>query len=142
MRFWDSSALVPLVVRQSGSAEVERWLADDPDPIAWTLTQVEVVSALQRLLREGALSERAARDAEEVAVEILLHTHVVTDVERVKSLACRLLRVHALRSADALQLGAALAWADGPANGLVLHTFDRRMALAAEREGFRVIPAP
>ena len=60
---------------------------------------------------------------------------------RVKEAACRLLRVHALRAADAMQLGAALAWADGSARGLVVHTLDRRLALAAEREGFAVVGA-
>ena len=64
------------------------------------------------------------------------------DVERVKASARRLLRLHPLRAADALQLGAALAWADGAPEGLIVHTFDRRLAAAAEREGFRVIPSP
>ncbi len=134
--------MVPLVVRQARSEEVEQWLEEDADVITWTLTHVEVVSALQRLVREGGLPERAAREAEGLATEVLRRTHVVADVERVKTLACRLLRLHALRGADALQLGAALAWADGHTEGLVLHTFDRRLALAGEREGFRVVPAP
>ena len=61
------------------------------------------------------------------ATENVSLTHVIADLERVKSFACRLLRVHALRSADALQLAAAL---------------DRRLGEAAEREGFEVPPAP
>jgi hypothetical protein len=141
LRFWDSSAVVPLVVRQTGSPLAERWLREDADAVTWTLTRVEVVSALQRLVRGGGLAERAAARAEAVAAELLRHTHVVADVERVKELACRALRIHPLRAADALQLGAALAWADGAPSGLVLHTFDGRLALAAEREGFRVIGA-
>lgn len=142
MRFWDSSAVVPLVVRQGQSAEVERWLAEDAEPVTWALTPVEVASALWRLVREGNLSERAAFSAEAISAEVLRHTHVVSDVERVKTIAFRLLRVHALRAADALQLAAALAWADGAPRGLALHSFDRRLAVAAEREGFRVIPEP
>jgi predicted nucleic acid-binding protein len=139
LRFWDTSALVPLLVTQPRSAEVERWRDDDPVAITWTLASVEIVSALQRLVRESLLSEPAAAEAELVAAEILAGTHVVTDVERVKPLAARLLRVHALRAADALQLGAALLWADGSPAGLVVHTFDLRLAAAAEREGFRAI---
>ena len=140
MRFWDSSALVPLVVHQPSSAEVEGWLAEDPDAVTWTLAAVEIVSALRRLVREGVLQERVALAAEGLAADLLVHSHVVTDVERVKSLATRLLRVHALRAADALQLGAALAWADRSPTDLVLHSFDERLALAAQREGFRVVP--
>jgi len=142
LRFWDSSAVVPLVVGQSWSTEAERWIGEDAEAVTWTLTPVEVASALQRLVRDGVLPERSAIDAESLAGELLGHTHVVSDAERVKPLACRLLRVHALRAGDALQLAAALAWADGAPSGLILHTFDRRLALAAEREGFRVIPTP
>lgn len=140
MRFWDSSALVPLVVRQAGSADVEAWIDEDPVVVVWTLTIVEVVSALRRLVRDAALPERAASAAESTAGAILARTHVVADVDRVKAIAVRLLRVHALRGADALQLAAALVWADGAPSDLVVHTLDQRLALAAEREGFRVLP--
>lgn len=140
MRFWDSSALVPLLVRQGGSPEADRWLAEDPEVVAWTLTPVELASALWRLAREGELPERTAREAESFAATLMERSHIVTDVERVKAIAHRLLRVHTLRAADALQLGAALVWADGAPDGLVLHTYDRRLAAAAEREGFEVLP--
>ena len=138
MRFWDSSAVVPLVVEQSSSREAERWIADDPVAVVWTLVRVEVVSALRRLVREEGLIESEAHRAESVLDEILVRAHTVADVERVEETACRLLRVHALRAADAMQLGAALAWADGSPRGLVVHTLDRRLALAAGREGFAV----
>lgn len=141
MRFWDSSAIVPLVVQQSSSRRVEQWVAEDGEVVTWTLTPVEVVSALRRLVREDEVTEAAAREAEQLMTDLVRHTHVVADVERVKTLACRALRLHALRWADALQLAAALAWADGHPGGLVLHTFDRPLALAAEREGFTV-PEP
>jgi predicted nucleic acid-binding protein len=142
MRFWDSSALVPLVLQQPVSPEVESWIAEDAALVAWTLTPVELVSALRRLVREGALVEHAAREAERLVSDLVSRAHVVSDVERVKSLATRLLRVHTLRAADALQLGAALAWSDGHVEDAVLHTFDHRLADAASREGFRVIPEP
>jgi hypothetical protein len=142
MRFWDSSALVPLVVRQPASPEAERWIADDSAVVTWTLTPVEVLSALRRLVRDGVLADRAAHDVEALAKTLLQRCHVVSDVERVKPVAMRLLRVHALRAADALQLAAALVWSDGPPEAAVLHTFDQRLGGAAEREGFRVMPAP
>src|SRR5262245_31474833 len=140
MRFWDSSALVPLVVQQPLSPAVERWIAEDATVVAWTLSSVELVSALRLLLREGALAEQAAREAEELARDLMARAHIVSDVERVKAITIRVLLVHALRAADALQLGAALAWSDGQVEGAVLHTFDERLAEAASREGFRVLP--
>lgn len=139
MRYWDASAVIPLAVDQPSSRDAERWAAEDPGLVVWTLTRVEAVSAMRRLVREGLFPEPEAHRAERVLEEILARAHAVTDVEGVKETACRLLRTHALRAADALQLGAALEWADGSARGLVLHTFDRRLALAAEREGFSVV---
>src|SRR5262245_8444504 len=64
MRFWDSSALVPLVVAQPSSPVTDAWLAADPAPAVWTLTPVEISSAVQRLLREGAIADEIADQAE------------------------------------------------------------------------------
>lgn len=140
MRFWDSSALVPLVVREAVSNEVERWFADDAEIVAWTLAPTEVQSAIHRLAREGGITARAVNDAEARTADLMATAHVIANLEVVKSLAARVLRLHPLRAADALQLAAALAWAAGRPEGCVLHTLDRRLGQAAEREGFRVIP--
>ncbi len=140
MRFWDTSALVPLIVQQTRSSEAVTWVAEDAGIVAWTLTQTEVLSAIRRLVREGGLTVRAATAAERVALELMTRSQVVTDVEPVKARAARLLRTHPLRAADALQLAAALAWADDRPSGHILHTFDVKLGQAAEREGFLVIP--
>jgi uncharacterized protein len=137
VRFWDSSAVVPLLVEQGASSRVTAWVAEDRAMVLWTLTPVEVVSALRRLVREGAIDEGAARRGETRLDELLVACHVVVDVEPVKAAAARLLRLHPLRAFDALQLGAALHWAEGNPLGQFLHTLDNRLALAAQREGFR-----
>jgi uncharacterized protein len=142
MRFWDSSALVPLLVRQAASPDTDRWLIEDSELALWTLTPVELASAVSRLVREGAMNEKEASRAEVRIDELVQSSHAIVDVESVKSQARRLLRVHALRAADAMQLGAAWEWASGRPGGRVLHTFDGRLALAARREGFRVLPEP
>jgi predicted nucleic acid-binding protein len=124
------------VVQQPGFAAVEQWFADDREIVIWTLTPVEILSALQRLLRGGQLTEGEAIQADSVLFEFSRRFHRIVDVERVKTIAYRVLRVHNLRAADALQLAAAIAWADGYPPGLFLHTFDRQLATAALREGF------
>jgi len=138
VRFWDSSAVVPLLIHQERSSRVASWVSGDNAMVVWTLTPVEVVSALRRLVRERAVSEDAARVAEIRLGEMMERCHVVIDVEVVKSLAARLLRLHSLRAFDALQLGAALHWTEGHPQGRMLHTLDSRLAQAAEREGFLV----
>jgi hypothetical protein len=65
-------------------------------------------------------------------------SQVIIDIEPVKALATRLLRLHPLRAFDALQLGAALHWAEAHPQGRTFHTLDGRLALAALREGFTV----
>ena len=142
MRFWDSSAIVPLLVGQAASPEADRWFCADSALAVWTLTPVEVVSALRRLARERAIDERAAVHGETRLDELIRTCHVVVDVETVKAAARRLLRLHSLRAAGALQLAAALAWSSGDPSGAVLHTLDGRLGLAASREGFRALPDP
>ncbi len=140
MRFWDSSALVPLVVQQARSSDAERWIAEDAGIVAWTLAATEMLSVIRRLAREGGLSARAANEADRLTVALVSHAQIVTDVELVKARAARVLRIHPLRAAGALQLSAALAWANDRPNGHVLHTFDTKLGRAAEAEGFRVVP--
>jgi predicted nucleic acid-binding protein len=139
VRFWDSSAVVPLAVRQAASRHADAWIAQDRDVVVWTLTAVEVASALRRLVRDGVVAERAAAHAETFVDELVARCHAVTDVERVKGLARRALRLHALRSADALQLGAALiAFGRRPRRrGFV--ALDDRLLGAAAGEGFDAI---
>lgn len=140
MRFWDSSALVPLVVSEPTSVEVRTWLDDDDDIVVWTLTDVELRSALARLARDGRLGQADLHDATARADRMLEQFHVVESVPAVKNRAKRLLMIHQLRAADALQLAAALiACADDP-GGFEFLTLDGKLAAAARSEGFRVRP--
>jgi hypothetical protein len=63
VRFWDTSALLPLVIAEPTSRRVRGWLAEDPDVVVWTLTRVELLSALARRLREAPGSARELRGA-------------------------------------------------------------------------------
>jgi predicted nucleic acid-binding protein len=139
VRFWDTSALVSLVVTERGTALAERLLAEDPGVVVWTLTRVELLSALARR-RHG--EQRAARRLETARREILgawPRWSEVTDVDSVRRHAERVVETHAIRAADALQIGAAPVAADGEPASLDFVTFDASQGEAAEREGFRVI---
>ena len=65
----------------------------------------------------------------------------VQPIVRIRQTAIRLLRVHGLRGADALQLGAALTVAEDQPASLQIVTLDDRFGQAAEREGLRVVNA-
>ena len=73
-----------------------------------------------------ALDEHGVQRAEARLDELVDTCHVVLDVEPVKALAARLLQLHPLRAFHALQVGAALHWAEQHPQGRTLHTLDRR----------------
>lgn len=139
MRFWDSSAIVPLLVAESSSIKVMAEYQRDPDLAVWWATQVECVSALARLEREGGLDGPSMVDAMERLDALAQAWQEVQPIARIRQTAIRLLRVHGLRAADALQLGAALAVAEDRPASLEVVTLDDRLGHAAEREGLRVV---
>jgi len=51
VRFWDSSALVALVVEEAQSERARELLRVDPTVAVWVLTRTEIVSALRRKQR-------------------------------------------------------------------------------------------
>lgn len=144
MRFWDSSAVAALCVDEPRTAEVERLVREDPELVVWWVTPVECASAIARRRREGSLSPADELAAIEVLDYLAQAWVEIQPGERVRSHAFRLLRVHSLRAADALQLAAALTWAGtpahGPAPGAELVTSDERLAEAARLEGLAILP--
>lgn len=139
MRFWDASAVVPLVCREPISPRSRSLYREDPGLLVWTLTPTEVLSALSRKRREGVLTQEVFRESRRRLDLLVRDWMEVYDLDAAKTRAHRLLEVHPLRAPDALQLAAALVGVlDRPA-GFGFVTFDDILASAAEREGFSVI---
>lgn len=136
MRFWDSSALVALAVPQTSTSVAERLIAVDPELVVWWGTQVECVSALARLAREGRLGEDHVSMAKRRIDAILDRSDTIEPSLGVRDRACRLLRAHPLCAADALQLAAALELRGDRSDAVEFVTFDSRLAVAARREDF------
>lgn len=84
-----------------------------------------------------ALWNDAVRDVNEVSLRWI----EIYDAVAARLHAERIVLVYPLRTADALQLGAAIVAADGDPQSLELVTLDRRLADAARREGFPVLGA-
>jgi len=139
VRFWDTSALIPLLVAERSTVRVEQWLKDDPDVVVWTLTRVELVSALARRRREEPSAAPRLATARRELLAAWPRWSEVTAVDVVRRHAERLVETHPIRAADALQIGAALVAADGDPDTLEVVTLDRRLAETAEREGFPVL---
>ena len=139
MRFWDSSAVVPLLVVEAASARALDEFERDPEIVVWWATEVECVSALARLERDGSLAGSSTSGALGRLDALARAWREVQPIVRVRQTAVRLLRVHPLRGADAFQLAAARVAAEDQPATLPFLTLDDRLALAAEREGFPVL---
>jgi predicted nucleic acid-binding protein len=139
VRFWDASAIVPLVALERETGDCRTLLAEDRDIVVWLLTPVEVISALARRLREDSLKPNEFSKAKEQLGALEKAWSEVISVERVRERARRLLETHPLRAADSLQLAAALLTSEENPQGFPFVTLDRRLGAAAEREGFQVL---
>ena len=140
MRYWDASALAPLVVAEPASSLVREWLAEDEWIITWVWSRTEIVSAIERRTREGSLSRMQRREVLERFDALSGSWDEVTDVLAVRPRANALLARHPLRAADAAQLGAALLVQEQWAGPLTFVCLDQRLSSAAELEGLRVLP--
>ncbi|MGK2850291.1 MAG: type II toxin-antitoxin system VapC family toxin [Candidatus Limnocylindrales bacterium] len=139
MRFWDTSALVPLLLREPLSSNARGWLAADPVISVWWSTPIECLSAIARAERDGRIQPAVVPDA--IAALRLLRSgwSEVDATSRLRDIAERLVRTHPLRAADACQLAAAIVAAEGAPSALPFVTLDMRLADAADREGFEII---
>jgi len=140
VRFWDSSAIAPIIVAESASASM-RALADDETGLAvWWAAPVECASAVARRERSGVLTPEGASEALATLELLAGDWSEVPPSDRLRDDARRLVRVHDLRTAAAFQLAAARAASDEQPESLPFVTLDERLALAARREGFSVLP--
>ena len=139
LKFWDTSAVVPLLAEEPTREHLMSLLDQDPDVIIWWGTTVEIASALARREREGLVTADQVTSALAIAHQLADSWHEIVPSDSVRRTAERLLRTHPLRSADSLQLAAALVAADHNPENLQIVCLDARMSSAGRREGFTVL---
>jgi uncharacterized protein len=139
VRFWDSSALVPLHIDEPATEGLRSLLREDPVVLVWMLSSVEMLSAIARLRRRSKGLDDLLHGARLEVLNRWPQWSPVTHAEAVRRRAERLVAVHPLAAADAMQLAAALVASGDRPETLDFVTLDERLAAAAELEGFRVI---
>ena len=140
MKFWDTSAIVALCLRESQTALVRSVAEEDGAIVVWWTTPIECYSAFARL-RRNAILTRAREDQARQAVARLADDWLeVQPSDRVREAAARVLLLHPLRAADALQLSAGLLWTNGRTARRHFVCLDDRLREAAQAEGFSVFP--
>lgn len=139
MKFWDASAVLPLLANEPARPRMLEILDDDPQVLVWWGTPVEIASALARLERDKLLSPGEFTAALATAHRLTESWQEIVPSDAVRRTAERLLRMHPLRAADSLQLAAALIAADHEPANIGFVCLDARLIAAAQREGFTVL---
>jgi len=139
VRFWDSSAILPLLTEEPDTERRREQLEEDSQMLTWWATGVECASALSRLLREGKLDEQAYEQLLRQLQVLSSGWIEIQPTEKVRQRAVRLLRLHPLRVGDALKLAAALVGSEESPPTLPFVCGDPRLAGAARREGFPLL---
>ena len=138
--FWDSSALVPLLFPEDRSVVLTSLVAADKDVTIWWATPLECQSAMYRRHRAVPLSSGSLAAATERLRGLVELADTVSPTDELRRRAARLVAVHPLRAADALQLAAALLWCEEQPHHEGFVSLDARLREAARAEGFEVKP--
>ncbi len=129
----DSSSFAKRYVQEIGSEELERFLADASE-LAFSVVLVpEIISALNRRLRENMVTLVDYRAAKRQLLNDLGDATVLQITPSVVSRSVKLLENNPLRAMDSLHVACALEWrAD------LFVTSDRKQLMAARNSGLHV----
>jgi predicted nucleic acid-binding protein len=136
--YFDSSALVKLVVEESGSDLVAELWDNCDAALSSRLAYPEVRAALAASARNHDLGDDDLVAAERAWEEFWAATRPVELTPAVERQAGQLAKSYALRGADAVHLASALAVNDPD---LVVAVWDRRLHAGVRTAGVRVAPA-
>lgn len=139
MKFWDASAVVPLLLDEDTSEAVGALKRADPLMAVSWLTVVECGSAIARAEHEQMLDQDEAAAAFTRLDNLARGWIEVEPTSDVRDIARRLLRAYRLRTGDAIQVASATLAAERRPATLELVTLDDRLETAALKEGFPVI---
>ena len=136
--YFDSSALVKLVVEEPGTAlAAQLWDGCDA-AVSSRLAYAEVRAALAAARRNRDLDVEGFEQAEQVWEEFWGTTRPVELSQAVERQAGELAGLHGLRGADAVHLASAFAIADVD---VVMAVWDRRLHAGALATRLAVVPA-
>ena len=126
----DSSSLAKRYVQEYGSEKTDRLLQHASELALCIILVPEIVSALNRRLRERLITIRDYRKAKQQLLDDVHDATVLQVTPAVISHAVKLLEKNVLRAMDALHVACALEWqAD------LFITSDKRQFIAAKSAG-------
>ena len=129
--FLDSSAFAKRFIEESGSARVETICAH-ASALGSVICVPEIVSALNRRLREHLLTQNQYGDAKRRLLDDVRDADIIQLTPSVIGSAIRVLEAGSLRAMDALHIACALAW-----GAELFASSDARQLHAARRAGLK-----
>lgn len=130
--FFDSSAFAKRYIEEEGSDAVEQLCGAATALALSVLCVPEIVSALNRRVREGSLSQNQYREVTARLSTEVADTTIVNLVPGVVADAVRILETNAVRAMDALHVACALQW-----NAELFVSSDERQLSAARKAKLR-----
>ncbi|MFP4573886.1 MAG: type II toxin-antitoxin system VapC family toxin [Desulfobacterales bacterium] len=128
----DSSSFAKRYIQEEGSGKLEDLLQDASEMALCVILVPELVSGLNRRLREGALNDKDYRKAKKLLMEDVRDATVLQLTPAVISRSVKLLEDNILRAMDALHVACALEWKTD-----LFVTSDRKQLKAAIKSGLQ-----
>jgi uncharacterized protein len=128
--FFDSSAFAKRYVEETGSQLVDSLCQGAAEVALSVLCVPEIISALNRRVREGLLMDREYREAKQYLSQDIRDAVIVNLVPQVVSTGTKVLEASPVRAADALQIACALEW-----EAELFVSADKRQISAAKKAG-------
>ncbi len=128
--FFDSSAFAKRYVEEPGSQVVDSLCQEATEMALSVLCVPEIISALNRRVREGLLTPREYAEAKQCLSQDIRDAVIVNLVPQVVSTCTKILEASPVRAADALQIACALEWETE-----LFVSADKRQIFAAKKAG-------
>ncbi|MBE0552009.1 MAG: type II toxin-antitoxin system VapC family toxin [Ignavibacterium sp.] len=131
--FFDSSAFAKRFIEESGSDEIEKICFDSESIAVSSICFPEIISALNRRLRESSISKKDYLLIKERLIEEFEHIEIINVVPEVIAKSITLLEKNSLRTLDAIHVASALMWKPD-----LFVSADKRQVVSAKKTGLKV----
>ena len=132
--FFDASALAKRYVEELGSPQVEDICLNATDISISVICVPEIISALNRRLREKLLSRRDYATIKKHLLEDVREATIINLIPEVIVASIKLLEDSPLRAMDALHIACAIIW-----GAELFVSSDKQQITAAERAGLNAV---
>ncbi len=138
--YFDASVLVKRYLAETGSAAVERLIANTELPGTSLISRAEVSAALRKAVRMSAITLEEGAEALKAFRSHWIHLARLKVEETTVAQADALAWEYDLRGYDAVHLASALLWREAIGEPVTLAAFDQQLWNAAQKAGFAVWP--